>query len=607
MWRLDLSIRNLEKRFDLKRASEIVQVDETKKSVNEILNKKRVFYIVSEDSERVNLKEDEYAFEIDAIKITWKEWNEEVIALKNSESFKINWENIKIWEKTYPYKNFSSTKIIWVVKKDSITRKKPKKDYYKEDKKEYRQYIKPSDIIKSYPNAKKKEISLMELTSLKELSEDEQIAFLTNYFENFDLDNENFLEKINELFNFAKEILETRNIYYLRETKTFKKLKNLEIDSKEKALSLLRWASEFKKDKKATFLYCTILKFMFLYNEAKKEDLFDLLEKIDIWTVKVEDIITDIFNLPRNTEIKVKKIGYQKIYVFKKVICWVETTISLRIKDIKSMMVKSFSRWECINTEGHYDTLAMTVHIPKKDRSKRVDIAKELDLYFTNSRWYAKNKKGLKTKDVTWLDSKNREDKKYIRAFEKNEKRIWTAENYDDFKIIWKWYFEKKEWRDYIKEWFFIWIEMKFFIWDYEDIKREKGMAFHPIYDHFAKVLRIDEREKPFIFVDTIKNLIDDLYNKVLTNEQILSDNEVSKIELFWEIYKDLTGKNLPRINSSRALKNIYFSELREKVFEYLQKSYGFKYSTIDHKTVLITKKGSEKIEEGGRGFEFKE
>ncbi len=605
---LNLTKQTLIKKFGLEETSEIiVPVNETKEFVNDILERERISYIITKDWERKDIPEGKYAFYIDAIEIVTQDGETTVLP------FCMGKDDFSKIQDEYDIKHFRDVKMVWVTDKSKVSRKKPKgKEYYKVDKKDHREYILKEDVEDSHENSSLKDMTLMELTSLKELTEEEQIAFLRRYFEDFDLDNEKFIERIDELFSYAKDRFKERT-WKLKENQIFRKLDKSSIKNKEDFLSLLENASNPKNSRRVVSVYCTILKYMFLYNEMKKNPLFDLLEKIEMWAVKVEDIIRDIFKLPKNTKIEKNN---KWIYKFNYKVNWSNVVITFRVKKIKSIVKKALAKWEYLKLEDFRDIFWASVYLEEKDKKNLVKIMKKLDIEFFNWNAYIKNKELLKKEDVENIDLKeNPELKKYVLSASKKDKNNGSADNYNDCKQIWIWHFEWNKKRPYLpKDWIKVWMEIKYLYWKPNEDTNEKGMGFHPIYEYFAKFFDWEKNRQPFIKLETLKDYINDLYDEVLTNDEELEKNWKTKIEVFEELYEELLWKKLPKNPSNNSLKKLFNSELSEAIFEYLahKKRYDFKFSSLKWKwkrneIVITTDKNREQVEDWGRWYRFEE
>lgn len=581
--------------------------DENKEFVNTILENETIEYIITGNGERILLDSDTTSFQINGISVTDMKGDTKFFPLFENSNFSCDMEEIEINGNIYPCKSYDFCKAIITAKKEDISKMKPwQGKYFKKARVEYREYLKETNMIDIYKNARAEKMSLLELTSLKEFNSKERLDFLVKYFSDIfpDTNIPEFIDHIDDLFDFAKKKFKERT-WPLKNHKVFKAIdKNCKIKSPQDIENFLEQASNSKWNMVNTTIYCTLLKYMYLYNEMKKTPLFVFIEQIEEGQIDVLDMIRDIFSLQKNTKITKNSKG---IYQFNKSIEWVKAIVTFRIKSVTSIIKKALAKWEYMKIENFYDIFWTSIYIPEKDEKRLANIMMTIDrTYFDGGSGYIKNRWTLQEQHVQWFSNTHNLERKYLKAVGTNKRHKWTSSNYGDVRIIWKWTLEKKPWRESIKDknGITIGMEFKFLLGKPEESTNETGMSFHPIYEYFWKFFEWEKNRTPFTKRKTIEAHINNLYD-ILIDSDFLEKHGKTKTEIFQEIYKDLYDKNLSKkdINNNTKLKNIYFSKIAPWIFKYLHKVYNFQVSSLNKETILISEDNYQQLQDGGRWY----
>lgn len=575
--------------------------DYTVEAVNDLLERERYEYVFTINGERIDVLDNEYAFEF-TIQVIQTDSGEEIEVAPNMHLEYI-WDNIRYKWIDYKDAVILSKKYVWIIDREKVQSKKPEKwvPYHKVDNETHRDYIITGDLDQDrvYRWAKLSHVSLMEITSLSWLTwEEEQLDFLGKYFDDEVFDSPDFLWKINSFYEEAIDIFKDRSTY-LAESSQFRKFNNIIFENKESILEFLNSASSENTNRRIRTIHCTLLKYIYLLNEYEKNGVYNLLKRLETWweNVKIE-FIKNLFHLPQDTDVIINR---QELYQFVKTIWWVEVIVTFRIKSIKSIINKSLAKWEYLKLEDFNDTFAASYYIPEYAKADNVAIMKKVDEDFYNWRWYLKNK-WFVTHDMLNLDDHSRANKKYIKASKNAVANKWWSDKYSDAKHTW--YHVIEEWWESLQVGF----ESKYFNWTPDEDTNEIGMSFHPVYEHFSKYFEAEANRQPFITAENLAARINSLY-VILWDKSILYKYWKQRIDVLREIHSELTAtehsSSFPESESWGKLKNFFENVLSEMIFKKLIKKYWLERARIWGKTCFTSKYNREQLQAWLRWYEF--
>lgn len=581
--------------------------EETKTHVNTLLERERYVWVVLSDGSQRVLEEDEYAIEFFKRVITTQDGHE--ISLQASDKTVWSQDGIQVWDVFYPGATERRDTCVGIVSKDDVSDIKPDGAYHKDYKKEQTLYISDQKLKEenTFLGAKIRNISLMEVTSLKSLEfPDAQLGLIMKHFSWQNIEDPDFLEHADTLLSKAKKILEKR-VFHLSNRTPYKKVQNLSIGSKQDVLDILEQTSS--DDRRTNLIYCTLLKYMYLLETYGQNPLYSFLEKLELWSIDIQDVISKTFNLPKKTSIEKDK---RWVYVFKKRFQeYDDATVQIwfRVKSLDSMISKSLWKAGYLRIEDFRDIFAMTVYIPEKSKKHTISIMQEFDANILNSQGYLKNK-GFVTTEMVELhekapNQKPKDTKKYHKACWRNERWIGTSDMYDDAKFIWthtvspdiSWVWDSS---------ITIWTEVKFLHGSIEYDSNEVGTSFNPVYDYFAKHFEWEKNRNPFITARNISELLDNFFD-VITIESQKYEQTIYQVlsEIYTELANGKSNRNFPTDLNQRELEKFYHAHIKQMLFYYLVDKYWLQRAKYKSDIVFTTAYNREQLGVGGRWYKY--
>lgn len=395
-------------------------------------------------------------------------------------------------------------------------------DFYADDYREIISHLKPLHIWWL-------DITVMDLFNLPLATEDWIKDFIKKRLR-IDIDTNHWLEQINNLFEKAINLYETR---YLKNLPTkFKKLKF------QNSKSVIKFLLDTKNSKITWSINCAIAKVSYAIDDVLSNEKVRRAEFLDrqfisehlerpfqiqewyedknwniyrIWTVVIDGKI-----------INFKLIARQK---------WTESIIWKQLADAKYYSVDQFRDlvWVTIYVDEDWQAAFIMQYIDQMIYKWKSQIKNKnwLDLIAVKGKVYLNEEFYLKLEKETKInENEETEDEK-----EYNERKKSTSKKYKEIKLIWNVELSLEQWTKSSK--YPIGTEIKFVVGWHDN---EEGISLQSIYDYAKRFRELTRLWIPIRTIDII-NYVNDFFENI---DEILKKKNKDKNIYFKELFEDL-------------------------------------------------------------------